>query len=129
MEVLKKGKGQPEESVKCAQQHLANERTYLAWIRTAISIIGVGFLTTSLHFTIKISSIPTINILAILLGIIACVVGFIIGVLSTIQYTRKRREIQEGLFIPSNHSILFVSILFSLLVFLIFMYLSFLLFK
>ncbi|MDF2857771.1 MAG: hypothetical protein K0Q87_3622 [Neobacillus sp.] len=26
------------------QQHLANERTFLAWIRTAIAIIGVGFL-------------------------------------------------------------------------------------
>jgi putative membrane protein len=25
------------------QQHLANERTYLAWIRTAITVIGLGF--------------------------------------------------------------------------------------
>jgi putative membrane protein len=48
-------------------------------------------------------------------------------VLSTFQYTRKRKEIQEGIFIPSNHSIIFVSSLFSLLVFLIFMYLTFLL--
>ncbi|MGN7941719.1 MULTISPECIES: YidH family protein [Bacillaceae] len=118
----------PKDSVKYAQQHLANERTYLAWIRTAISIAGVGFLTTSLHFTIKISSNSKINILAIFLGIFACVVGLITGVLSTIQYQRKRKEIEEGLFIPSNHSIIFVSILFSLLIFLIFMYLSFLLF-
>ena len=41
-----------DNQVKYAQQHLANERTYLAWIRTAISIVGVGFLATSLHFTI-----------------------------------------------------------------------------
>ncbi len=114
--------------MKYAQQHLANERTYLAWIRTAISITGVGFLTTSLHFTIKLSSNPYINILVIVLGIFACVIGFITGVLSTIQYSRKRREIQAGIFIPSNHSIIFVSILFSLLVFMIFMYLSFILF-
>lgn len=38
--------------LKYAQQHLANERTYLAWIRTAISILGVAFLATSLHFAI-----------------------------------------------------------------------------
>lgn len=95
---------------------------------TAISIAGVGFLTTSLHFTIKISSNSKMNILAIFLGIFACVVGLITGVLSTIQYQRKRKEIEEGLFIPSNHSIIFVSILFSLFFFLIFMYLSFLLF-
>jgi len=127
MEPLKKIKESSGESVKYAQQHLANERTFLAWIRTAISIIGVGFLTTSLHFTIKISSNSYINILVIVLGLFACVIGIITGVLSTIQYTKKRREIQAGIFIPSNHSIIFVSSLFSLLVFMIFMYLSFLL--
>ncbi|WML57089.1 DUF202 domain-containing protein [Neobacillus sp. PS2-9] len=115
------------DSVKYAQQHLANERTYLAWIRTAISITGVGFLTTSLHFTIKISSNPYINTLVIILGIFACVIGFITCVLSTIQYTRKRIEITGGIYTPSNHSIIFVSSLFSLLMFMIFMYLSFLL--
>lgn len=115
------------DSVKYAQQHLANERTYLAWIRTAISITGVGFLTTSLHFTTKISSKPYINTLVIILGIFACVIGVITSVLSTIQYTRKRKEIAGGIFTPSNQSILFVSSLFSLLVFMIFMYLSFLL--
>ncbi|MFP5109512.1 YidH family protein [Neobacillus sp. C211] len=129
MEALKIIKERTEHSVKYAQQHLANERTYLAWIRTAISITGVGFLTTSLHFTIKISSNSAINNLAIFLGIFACVVGFITAVLSTIDYTRKRREIQEGIFIPSNYSIIFISILSSLLFFLIFMYLTFLLFK
>lgn len=128
MEALDKIKELPRESVKYAQQHLANERTYLAWIRTAISITGVGFLTTSLHFTIKIKFDPYINILVIVLGIFAWVIGFMIGILSTIQYARKRREIQAGIFIPSNQSIIFVSILFSLLTFMILMYLSFLLF-
>jgi len=128
MEALNKVKKITGGNVQYAQQHLANERTYLAWIRTAISIIGVGFLTTSLHFTIKISSNHHINTIAIFLGIFACIVGIITGVLSTIQYSRKRKEIQEGIFIPSNYSIIFVSILFSFLIFIIFMYLSFLLF-
>jgi len=128
MEALNKIKKVTGESVQYAQQHLANERTYLAWIRTAISIIGVGFLTTSLHFTIKISSNHYINTIAIFLGIFACIVGIITGVLSTIQYSRKRKEIQAGMFIPSNYSIIFVSILFSFLIFIIFMYLSCLLF-
>ncbi len=30
------------------QQHLANERTYLAWIRTSITIIGMVFLSANL---------------------------------------------------------------------------------
>jgi putative membrane protein len=127
MKALYKLEESSGESVKYAQQHLANERTYLAWIRTAISITGVGFLTTSLHFTIKISSTPYINTLVIILGIFACVIGVTTSVLSTIQYTRKRKEIASGIFTPANQSILFVSTLFSLLVFMIFMYLSFLL--
>jgi putative membrane protein len=128
MEALNKMKEVTGESVKYAQQHLANERTYLAWIRTAVSIVGVGFLTNSLHFTIKISSNHYINNVAIFLGIFACIVGFITGVLATLQYSKKRREIQEGIFLPANHSIILVSILFFLLIFMILMYLSFLLF-
>lgn len=128
MKALYRIEESPGESVKYAQQHLANERTYLAWIRTAISITGVGFLTTSLHFTTKISAHSYINSLVIILGIFACVIGVITSVLSTIQYTRKRKEIAEGIFTPSNQSIIFVSSLFSLLVFMIFMYLSFILF-
>ena len=129
MKALYRIEDSPGESVKYAQQHLANERTYLAWIRTAISITGVGFLTTSLHFTTKISSKLYINTLVIILGIFACVIGVITSVLSTIQYTRKRKEIADGIFTPSNQSIIFVSSLFSLLVFMIFMYLSLLLFS
>lgn len=128
MKALYRIEESPGESVKYAQQHLANERTYLAWIRTAISITGVGFLTTSLHFTTKISSNSYINSLVIILGIFACVIGVITSVLSTIQYTKKRKEIADGIFTPSNKSIIFVSSLFSLLVFMIFMYLSFILF-
>jgi len=128
MEVLNNVKGIKEESVKYAQQHLANERTYLAWVRTAVSIVGVGFLTTSLHFTIKISSNHYINNVAVFLGIFACIVGFIAGVLATLQYSRKKKEIQDGIFIPSSRSIFFISALFSLLICIIFMYLSFLLF-
>ncbi|MEK3888203.1 YidH family protein [Bacillus sp. FSL K6-3431] len=118
----------PDESVKYAQQHLANERTYLAWLRTAVSIIGVGFLTTSLHFTIKISTNHFINNVAIFLGIFACIVGTIIVVISTTQYTRKREEIQKGIFNPAHNSIIFTTILFSILVLIIFIYLSILLF-
>ncbi|MGR5908007.1 DUF202 domain-containing protein [Bacillus paranthracis] len=50
MEALNKIKDITGESVKYAQQHLANERTYLAWIRTAISITGVGFFNDFIAF-------------------------------------------------------------------------------
>ncbi|WP_418303206.1 YidH family protein [Paenibacillus yonginensis] len=44
--------GLPEqvEDVKSIQQHLANERTFLAWVRTSIAMIGLGVLTAGLAF-------------------------------------------------------------------------------
>ena len=59
--------------IKYAQQHLANERTYLAWIRTAISIVGIGFLATSLHFTIGNVRNPYIDLLTFVLFVFSCV--------------------------------------------------------
>jgi putative membrane protein len=124
MRALNRIKEVSEESVKYAQQHLANERTYLAWIRTSVSIIGVGFLTTSLHFTIKMSSNSQINTLAIFLGILACIVGFSIGILATVQYSNKRKAIQQGIFIASNYSIVIVAIMTCFLIFFILLYLA-----
>ena len=33
----------PEGSARSASNHLANERTFLAWVRTALSLLGLGF--------------------------------------------------------------------------------------
>ncbi len=33
-----------------ARDHLANERTYLSWIRTAVSLLGFGILIVRLRF-------------------------------------------------------------------------------
>ncbi len=35
-----------------SQQYLANERTFLAWIRTCISLIGLGFIIAKFNFFI-----------------------------------------------------------------------------
>ncbi|MBA2939730.1 DUF202 domain-containing protein [Paenibacillus sp. CGMCC 1.16610] len=35
---------------KLVQQHLANERTFLAWVRTGIATVGLGFLASGVVF-------------------------------------------------------------------------------
>lgn len=35
---------------KTVQQHLANERTFLAWVRTGIAMAGIGFLAAGFGF-------------------------------------------------------------------------------
>ncbi|PLT33108.1 YidH family protein [Bacillus sp. V5-8f] len=107
--------------LKYAQQHLANERTYLAWIRTVVSIIGVGFLTTSLHFTIGVRN-EMIDMISIVLGLFACVLGIGIVLLATQNYVRKKREIIEETFSPSNVQVTIVSTLIIILVFMVIIY-------
>lgn len=111
-----------KQQLKYAQQHLANERTYLAWIRTAISIVGVGFLATSLHFTIGNIRDPLIDILSVLLGIFACIFGFVIIITTTRNYKKKRRYIMEEKFYPSDRHITLISIMLGIMILLILFY-------
>lgn len=111
--------------LKYAQQHLANERTYLAWIRTAISIVGIGFLATSLHFTIGNTRNPIIDTLSIGLGIFACCFGVILIIITTRDYHNKRKQIIEDKFIPSKTHISLISTLLIILIIFITIYFFF----
>ncbi|MBA4496342.1 YidH family protein [Paenactinomyces guangxiensis] len=92
---------------KYIQQHLANERTYLAWVRTAITIMGVGYLAAKLHFFSTMVSSDTGNLLAQLIGLAAIIVGVIIIVYATVNYSAKRRGINSQTFIAPSASLIF----------------------
>ena len=104
---------------KYIQQHLANERTYLAWIRTSITIIGVGFLITNLHISTINANIIIGDILAQIIGIASILVGIIIIILSTISYFKKGKEINLQSFAYPRLLIAFLSVLI-LFIFLVF---------
>jgi putative membrane protein len=116
---------QPKNQIKYAQQHLANERTYLAWIRTAIAIVGIGFLTTSLHFTIGLNRNAHIDQLAIILGLTACLLGFITTLLATANYFHKKKQILNESFSPSNGLVIFVTCLMCFIILIVIMYFLF----
>ncbi|MEO2076218.1 MAG: DUF202 domain-containing protein [Bacillus sp. (in: firmicutes)] len=96
---------------KYIQQHLANERTYLAWIRTAIAIIGVGFLVTNLHFNMMSSLSPIGDLLANLIGIASVGLGIITILMATIVYLKKVKTINQQTFTASKKYIITLSIL------------------
>lgn len=88
---------QPQNDYKYVQQHLANERTFLAWIRTTITIIGLGFLaagvvfrtTTFEHYGHKV---------AVMIGIGSVVLGCTILYMATRNYREKQRGINHETF-------------------------------
>ncbi|MGM9988940.1 MAG: YidH family protein [Bacillaceae bacterium] len=92
------------------QQHLANERTYLAWVRTSITIIGVGFLITNLHYATLAASIEGGDILAKTIGLASIVVGLITILMTTIGYFKKGKEINQQTFLFPKGIVLLLSI-------------------
>ncbi|WP_079507816.1 YidH family protein [Mesobacillus jeotgali] len=90
---------------KYIQQHLANERTYLAWVRTSIAIIGIGFLASSLHFN-NIKSVSQLaDTIAVFVSIFSLLIGLTILLLATVHYFSVRRNINSQTFVSANNLI------------------------
>ncbi|AGK55811.1 YidH family protein [Bacillus sp. 1NLA3E] len=104
---------------KYIQQHLANERTYLAWVRTSITIIGVGFLITNLHFSTLSTKVVIGDILAKIIGLASIVLGIITLIMTTFSYFRKGKDINNQTFHFSKALVVSLSILL-ILIFLVF---------
>jgi len=100
-----------------ATDHLANERTFLAWIRTAIAIMAFGFVVVKFSLFIKqVSLILGENNKTILLpprgysaiiGIGLVAIGALMTLLAFFRYKNIEKQLHEGTFYPSlNLSIL-----------------------
>jgi uncharacterized membrane protein YidH (DUF202 family) len=53
---------------RASRDHLANERTFLAWLRTSIALSMIGILTTQL-FTLQATRLPDMNLSFFVLGV------------------------------------------------------------
>ncbi len=91
--------------------HLANERTFLAWVRTSIGIMAFGFVVEKFTLFIKElpsfinktkgSSVtpPTIGY-STFFGMALVVTGALIGLLAFVRYKKVEREIFENTYRP-----------------------------
>ncbi|KMJ56075.1 DUF202 domain-containing protein [Alkalihalophilus sp. As8PL] len=111
---------------KYIQQHLANERTYLAWIRTAIAIIGIGFLATTLHFNTPLHEYMD-NALAMFISGFSLVLGLLTIILATYIYFRNRKTINTQTFHSSFKIIVYMTVVVFMILILFMVYYSVLL--
>jgi putative membrane protein len=72
--------------------HLANERTFLAWLRTGLSLIVVGLGAAQFVERDLVPGLPVTTVFAALL----VVAGSALTVLAGAQYRRSRDEIDHG---------------------------------
>src|SRR4028118_1403714 len=95
------------------RDHLANERTYVAWMRSAISLIGFGVLIVRLRY-FQIPQLPRPGI-GWKLGLLFSMVGLMTVLLSTLYYFFIRDAIDDDAYEPSTRRVIVFSISITLL--------------
>ncbi len=92
-----------------ASDHLANERTYLAWIRTCIGIMAFGFVVVKFSLFIKeISTILGKQLIvpqrgySAFIGIFLVAFGALLTLFSFLRYKLTEKQLNSGEYKPSS---------------------------
>lgn len=93
-----------------AREHLANERTLLAWIRTSIGIMAFGFVVVKFSLFIKQISlllgknvtVPQQHGYSSVIGILLVAVGALILLLSYMKFKKTEKQLTSETFKSSS---------------------------
>ena len=75
------------------RDHLANARTFLAWFRTGLLLLAMGYAVTKF----QVIESPTNHYL----GVTTALAGWLVVALAGVSYARQRRAIEAARFAPS----------------------------
>jgi len=102
-----------------ASDHLANERTFLAWVRTGVAIVLFGFAIG--RFTVAIREFLQIQgrasrsgELSVWFGTITIIAGVVLTLAGLLRYRRTQRQLESGTFKPAGFVFDLVGILTAL---------------
>lgn len=103
-----------------ARDHLANERTFLAWVRTSIALMGFGVVIAKLRFLAldgpaaqAIS--PHAGARSTWLGVAFAFVGLLTLLFAAVHFQQTRRQIESGRYLSAHYGIIaFAALLFLL---------------
>ena len=99
-----------EQKLPSATDHLANERTFLAWIRTSIAIMAFGFVAVKFALFVKqialvvndkADTLPSKGYSAVL-GVVLVGIGVFMALFSYFRYKRIERDLLSNTFQPSS---------------------------
>jgi putative membrane protein len=117
---------------KHVSDHLANERTFLAWIRTGLATITFGFVVARFGLllreldlkNISVSSSLTIHYSSII-GVSLTILGVLVMALALVNFLHIRREIDRDQFHPQSRFAVLLTVLACLIGFVLAIYLFF----
>jgi len=99
-----------------SSDHLANERTFLAWIRTSISVIVFGFVVAKFGITLR----QFLRIqghagersgVSLGIGIAFMIAGILMAPVALARYWDTRRRLESGQFQPAGTVIVILGVL------------------
>ena len=96
------------------RDHLANERTYLSWMRSAIALMGFGVLIVRLRI-LRPPYAPQPPGNGWKLGLAFAVFGLLTVLLSTQHYFAVRNDIDEDTYAPPDRWVILASLALLLL--------------
>jgi len=89
-----------------ARTHLANERTFLAWFRTGLTLVALGLAAAQFLASGDDSAIPLRQLLATLVIVTG---AFLFGV-GLFRYRDNLERIDESAFRPASRSIVIATV-------------------
>jgi putative membrane protein len=101
-----------------ARDHLANERTFLAWVRTGLAIIVFGFaigVALQQFFAMQGGKPPKTTGVSVWLGLVSIVAGMMMVGTGLVRYHITRNQLDQGSFKPAGWVIDLTAILATLL--------------
>jgi inner membrane protein YidH len=120
-----------EKISKKVTDHLANERTFLAWVRTGLATITFGFVVERFSLLLrelglKSTLIPIFSVhFSSVIGIALTLLGVAIMIVALANFLQNRRTIDEERFHPHSKFAILLTILASLVGVLLAIYLLF----
>jgi putative membrane protein len=89
--------------------HLANERTFLAWIRTSIALMGFGFVSVKFALFIRQISLALGNKVTMpgkgnsaIIGVTMVALGAVMATLAFFRYLSIEKQLNSNSFFPSK---------------------------
>jgi putative membrane protein len=99
-----------------ARDHLANERTFLAWMRTSVAIVVFGFAIG--RFAIAMRQLTALQGhaskttgISVVMGMVSILAGVVMMIAGGARYRKTRALLDEGKFQPAGFIVDLVTIL------------------
>ena len=102
-----------------ARDHLANERTFLAWVRTSVAVVVFGFAIGRFAIALRQLAqfqghVPKTTGLSVWMGMSSILAGVVMVVAGLMRYRKTRAQLDQGKFEPAGFIVDLVTILTAL---------------